>query len=103
MGLPSVKPLRSMTFLAFFGHLTNLLAPALVVAVLLAGVPGRRRRTGDGRHGFWRHVAWSSLAGAAVLLAGLAWFGRDGKIATYAALVLVQGTMAWFLRGRGLR
>ena len=32
-----------------------------------------------------------------VLLAGLVFFGRDGKMATYAALVAVQGTLAWWL------
>jgi hypothetical protein len=34
-----------------------------------------------------------------VLLAGLVFFGRDGKMATYAALVLAQGTLAWRFRG----
>jgi hypothetical protein len=29
-----------------------------------------------------------------VLLVGLAWWGVDGKIATYGALVLVMGTLA---------
>jgi hypothetical protein len=38
--------------------------------------------------------------GVAVLLAGLVYFGRDGKMATYAALVLAQGTLGWWLRGR---
>jgi hypothetical protein len=35
-----------------------------------------------------------------VLLAGLVFFGRDGKMATYAALVLVQGTLGWWMRRR---
>jgi hypothetical protein len=34
-----------------------------------------------------------------VLLAGLVWFGRDGKLATYAAMVALQGTLcAWWRR-----
>lgn len=87
-----------MTFPAFLGHLANFLAPAVVVAVLLAGLPRLWPGARGGRAGFWRHVAWSSLAGALVLLAGLAWFGRDGKMTTYAVLVLVQGTVAWLQR-----
>lgn len=87
-----------MTFAAFFVHLANFLAPAAVVAVLLAGLPRLWPQARKGRAGFWRHVAWLSLAGALVLLAGLAWFGRDGKMATYAALMLVQGSLAWLQR-----
>ena len=40
------------------------------------------------------------VAGVVVLLAGLVFFERDGKIATYAALVAVQGTLAWWLHRR---
>ena len=36
----------------------------------------------------------------AVLLAGLVVFGRDGKMLTYTALVLAQGSLAWWVRGR---
>jgi hypothetical protein len=39
------------------------------------------------------------LVGMVVLLAGLVYFGRDGKMATYAVLVLAQGTLAWRFRG----
>lgn len=90
-----------MSFSAFFWHLANFLAPAVAMAVLLAAGP--RLMPKARRAGFWREAAWLSLAGAGVLLAGLVWFGRDGKMATYAALVLVQGTVAWFLRRRGVR
>ena len=47
-----------------------------------------------------RALLWLVLAGVLVLLAGLVLLGRDGKMATYAALVLVQGGLAaWFWRG----
>ena len=36
----------------------------------------------------------------AVLLVGLVVFGRDGKMLTYTALVLVTGTLAWWNRSR---
>jgi hypothetical protein len=32
-----------------------------------------------------------------VLVAGLAWFGRDGRMATYVALVVVCGSAQWWL------
>jgi hypothetical protein len=35
-----------------------------------------------------------------VLLAGLIVFGRDAKMFTYAALVLAQGSLVWWVRGR---
>jgi len=38
--------------------------------------------------------------GVAVLAAGLAYWGRDGKMLTYAALVLVVGTAAAWLQSR---
>lgn len=88
-----------MTLLSFLAHLLGFLAPALGVGLLLwAGLRIRRKR----RPGFGAamQLAMLCVAGGVVLLVGLVYFGRDGKIATYAALVLTQGTVAWWLRGR---
>ena len=88
-----------MTFFSAVFHLMGLLAPALGVAVLLwLGLLWRRgRRKSGGKPG--RQLGWLVLVGVAVLLVGLAYFGRDGKIATYAVLVLAQGTLTWRFRG----
>lgn len=88
-----------MTFFSAIFHLLGLLAPALGLAVLLwlALLWRRERRSSDGMPG--RQLGWLLLVGVAVLLAGLAYFGRDAKMATYAALVLAQGTLAWRFRG----
>ena len=88
-----------MTFFSAVFHLMGLLAPALRVALLLwLGLLWRRgRRRSGGKPG--RQLGWLALVGVAVLLAGLAYFGRDGKMATYAVLVLAQGTLAWRFRG----
>ncbi len=73
-------------------HLLNFIAPALVVGTLLpllAWLVGPRSR------GWLAQAALNSLAGAAVLATGLWFFGRDGKMATYAALVVVCATSQW--------
>ncbi|MDP2072661.1 hypothetical protein [Hydrogenophaga sp.] len=88
-----------MTPLSVLAHLAGFVAPALGVGLLLwAGLRIRRK----GRPGLGSAMQLSLLwvLGIGVLLAGLIYFGRDGKIATYAALVLIQGTVAWWLRGR---
>lgn len=88
-----------MTLLSLLAHFAGFVAPALGVGLLLwAGLRIRRK----GRPGFGAAMQLSMLcvAGVVVLLIGLVYFGRDGKIATYAALVLAQGTVAWWLRGR---
>lgn len=87
----------------FVLHLLNGVAPAVAVAALLSvavvGWRGLAWRGPRARH--WARV-WAVLAGvgAAVLLAGLLLHGRDGKMSTYAALVLATGSVAAWWRGR---
>lgn len=86
-----------MTPLGFVLHIAGFVMPALGVALVLwLGLRVRR----VGRPSAAAQFVWLFAAGFAVLLAGLAYFGRDGKMATYAALVLTQGSVAWWLRGR---
>ena len=69
-------------------HFLNFFAPALGVAVigaLLAKVLLRQTFAGVG----WpRLLAWAAGAGIAASIGGLAVFARDGRIETYAAMVL---------------
>ncbi|NIC40260.1 hypothetical protein [Aquabacterium sp. A08] len=87
----------------FVLHLLNFVAPAVAVAGLLsAAVVGPRGLALWGpRARRWARV-WAVLAavGVAVLLAGLVLHGRDGKMSTYAALVLATGSVAAWWRGR---
>ncbi|RFP80280.1 hypothetical protein DY262_07530 [Hydrogenophaga borbori] len=86
-----------MTPALLLGHVLGLIAPAVGVALVLwLGLRLRRA----GRFGRGTQLAVLATAGVLVLLAGLIAFGRDGKVATYAALVLAQGSLAWWLRGR---
>lgn len=84
-------------------HLANLFVPALgmgAVAALLAKLLWWRELGGIG----WLGLAWPAAAAASLAtLAGLAFFGRDGKMATYGAMVLACAVTLWwrgFLRRR---
>jgi hypothetical protein len=77
-------------------HLANFFAPAVGVALfttLLAKLLWRRELAAVG----WsRLLAWGSGAGALALIGGLAAFGRDGRMATYGALVAAVGLALWW-------
>jgi len=78
-------------------HLANFVAPAFFVALLL--VLAGRVLLGRSRTGLWAQWAIGFAAGVAVLAGGLALFGRDGMMATYAALVVVCGTVQCLFHG----
>lgn len=86
-----------MTLWLLTEHVAGFLFPALAVAGVL-WLALRTRRSPRLRPAGQALVLL--LVGVAVLLAGLLVFGRDGKMLTYAALVLAQGTAGWWLRGR---
>ena len=85
--------------LTLIDHLLNFVAPAFFVALTLAILTRWMFRRSAGAPGFWAQIAVNFIAGAAVLAAGLMYFGRDGKMSTYAALVVVCGTVQWFVAG----
>lgn len=87
-----------MNFIALILHLANFVAPALVVGLLLWGAPRLKPGVRRGRWGARRELLAQWGLGTAVLLAGLVVFGRDGVMVTYAALVLFQGSLAWWAR-----
>jgi hypothetical protein len=83
-------------------HLLNFAAPAFFVALVLA-LFGRFLLPGKlAARAWWQQLAINFIAGVLVLVAGLVLFGRDGRVVTYAALVVVCGTLQWALR-RGKR
>ncbi len=85
-----------------FWHLCNLFAPALglgLIATSLAKLLWRQDLAGMA----WRNtVAWVSGGAAVVTLAGLIGFGRDGRMASYAGMVVVAAATLWW-RGWGRR
>ena len=81
-------------------HLGNLFMPALMLGLLsaaLAKLLWRRELAAV----TWRRLAVpAALACALVTLTGLVVFGRDGKMATYAGMVLACAFTLWW-RGFG--
>lgn len=79
-----------------FWHLSNLFGPALGMALLaptLAKLLWRQAL----RSVRWRSLALGTfVACALVLLAGLLLTGHDGRMSTYAALVLVAALVLWW-------
>ena len=80
-------------------HLLNLLAPAFVVALIAAGATKLLWRRRLKQTPWWRLFGWASLAGVTVLLGGLWVSGSDGRMATYALLVVAEA-VALLLAGR---
>ena len=78
-----------------FWHTLNFLAPALGLAALAASAAKMLWRRELAGVAWLRLAVWAALAGMAVLVGGLVVFGRDGKMATYAALVVADAAALW--------
>jgi hypothetical protein len=88
--------------LDFLNHLLGFAAPAFAVAVLVTLAARLILPRGGGPRNWWGALGINFLAGLLVLGAGLWFFGRDGKMATYAAMVVGVATCQWLI-GRGWR
>ena len=78
-----------------FWHLLNFFAPAVGVGLLTAAFAKLlwRRELKSAR---WTRLAlWATAGCALVLVAGLIVFGHDGKMATWAAMVVACGLTLW--------
>ncbi len=84
-----------MGLFATANHLLNFFAPAAFVALLVAlsGLMFKPKRPLAQQ--ILAEAAINCVACAVVLLAGLGFFGNDGKMATYGAMVLVSATVQW--------
>ena len=79
-----------------FWHLTNFFAPPLVLGAIAAAATRLIWRRELGGTGVLRLWAWASGAAAAAAVAGLVIFERDGRMATYAAMVLACAAALWW-------
>ena len=86
-----------------FWHLLGLFLPAWLTAALAAAAAKLLWR-GDLRGVRWtRPALWAGAAGSLVLLGGLVLLGRDGRMLSYALMLLAAALALWwagFLRPR---
>ena len=82
-------------------HLLNFAAPAVFVGFFLALVAPRLLGAGPRRGGLAACVLVNSICGVCALLVGLWFFGNDGKMASYMALVFASAaSQFWLMQAR---
>ncbi len=77
-------------------HLLNFFAPAVGVGVLGAALAKLLWRRELRNVSVRKLAVWAFVAGAVASLAGLAIFGRDGRMATYALLIVASALALWW-------
>lgn len=82
-------------------HLLNFVAPALFIAIFTTLVSRMMTRKAPAALTWGAQAAINFVTGVAVLLLGLWFFGHDGKMATYAALVVCCATSQWVMARGG--
>lgn len=89
-----------MGLLELLNHLLNFLAPAWWIAVLLPLAAPLFFKKRPAAPSLWAQSVVNFAMSVLVLVLGLWFFGRDGKMATYSAMVLICATSQWvMLRG----
>ena len=83
--------------LHFLLHARNFVAPALFLALLLPATSRWVLRQPAARLTWWAQALVLFAVGLAALLGGLVFFGADGKMLSYAALVLACASTQWGL------
>ena len=80
-------------------HVLNFMAPAWGVALfgVLAARLAARGGLALSRWSWRKQTVVSGVVGSTVLAGGLVFFGVDGKMTTYSALVMVCGTAQWLM------
>lgn len=99
-------PLQPLTMgpLDLLWHLVNLVLPALALGALAAGLAKLLWRQALAGVAWKRLAAHAAAASTLALLAGLVISGRDGRMATYGAMVLAcAGGLWWAGFGPGRR
>lgn len=84
----------------FLNHLANFFVPALALAAVAAALAKLAWRVELAAQPWWRLAVVAAAANVVVTTAGLMGLGRDGRMATYAAMVLATSITLWW-RGFG--
>jgi uncharacterized membrane protein len=85
-----------MNLLGQLDHLLNFVAPAIVVGLLVAAIAPMLVKKARPNHSWLTQSGINSVACGLVLMGGLVVFGHDGKMATYAVMVLACASSQWF-------
>ncbi len=86
--------------LDLLNHLLNFVAPALALGAGLAYLAPVFIKNKAAARTRAAQFAINIVVGALALLAGLVFFGRDGKMLSYAALVLATASSQWWAMRR---
>lgn len=86
-----------MDGLSLIVHILNFLAPAVAVGAWITLIYPLVWRGANAWQGWRRRLVLNIFTGALVLLLGLLWFGQDGKMMTYACMVLASASSQWLL------
>lgn len=78
-------------------HLLNFAAPALGVAIVMAGLSRILIRNRAASLAIYAQAAINFVVCLLVLTAGLWFFGRDGVMATYGAMLLCVASSQWVM------
>ena len=78
-------------------HLLNLLLPAAGLGMLASGMSKLLWRAALRGVAWRRLAAWASAGAGLALLGGLLVTGRDGRMGTYAAMVLASALALWWV------
>lgn len=92
-----------MTFLDAFWHVANFFAPVFalgLVSALATKIVWRRELAAVPWRRLW---AAASIAAAVVAIAGLIAYDADGRMATYAGMVVASALALWWVGFRRAR
>ena len=79
-----------------FWHVLNLLAPAVGVGLIAPALAKLLWRQDLRGVRWWALARWTVAASALALLGGLAITGRDGRMGTYGAMVVLAALALWW-------
>ena len=86
-----------MSAIDAFWHLLGLFLPALATGLMAAAAAKWLFWRAELRRVRWRRLAaWACAAGSLALLAGLVLLGRDGRMASYGAMVAASALALWW-------
>jgi hypothetical protein len=88
-----------MGFFDLTNHLINFILPALAMGVMMPLASRMIWRQTAVKPSLQRQMFITTAVCMVVLIAGLVFFGRDGKMLTYVGLVLATAGCQWWFQG----